>query len=783
LVPAGDKLFPLPPLGTPLGDALHSFGPPTLAPYSPSTMARLNAVARVAVVATAAAAVVAAATPRAVAAADLFPQTPDEYANFVLSSMNESVSPCDDAYKWACDGWIAANPLPPHKDSVSRFYGAMKQRMQDALHPLLTTAPLVNTKAGMFYYDCIADRDNDLSVLRRFGPTLRALVTSGSYESVVTATAVLHSNSGGTPLFELDVSDSREKYGEVLLELDRPGLGTSRDGFRGRTPHWRAVQTAYKVMVASFVTLAGDAGLLGGAASDGLTGAGWATAEEAAEAVYALEERIQKWKTAGYKAYKANDAQPKYNMMPLATSPDLEFPAAMLATLQVAAPKGAALVKYPVYFRELNAWLKTAVVGNQDKGRAVLQAYLAYKATREFARAELLGPSATAVYWAYRMVVKQTSRPTPRRARCFTRVAKRFPIAISGALIDNFLSADKIAFARGIAKDIGVAHGELMAASKWMDAPTKAAAQKKLDSMDAFVADNTPNDKEDDASDIDVTRGDYVSTFLSADLHAWRAQWHRLTGRAAHLVTLRNWETNARHNSHRTEYYIPAAILQTPAFNPAAPHALTLGGVGRVMGHELNHAFDSRNRNYDDQGLLVDWWSPAARAAYDEHAQCLVDLYDTYVPPDLPCSHVRGKKTVRENQADAGGIRSAWRVWQARKAAGATGPDNAVLSAKFTPDQLLSALRKHGAACSRWRSSATSSSRTATRRGSFAWRAPSPSSHRLPPRSTARRARGTTRPSGASCGEERVGVREEDFARVAIVSRARRARSWCAGAP
>jgi len=123
LVPAGDKLFPLPPLGTPLGDALHSFGPPTLAPYSPSTMARLNAVARVAVVATAAAAVVAAATPRAVAAADLFPQTPDEYANFVLSSMNESVSPCDDAYKWACDGWIAANPLPPHNRAACEHQG------------------------------------------------------------------------------------------------------------------------------------------------------------------------------------------------------------------------------------------------------------------------------------------------------------------------------------------------------------------------------------------------------------------------------------------------------------------------------------------------------------------------------------------------------------------------------------------------------------------------------------------------------------------------------------
>jgi len=653
-------------------------------------MARLNAVARVAAVAAAAAAVVAAAAPRVAAAADLFPQTPAEYANFVLSSMNESVSPCDDAYQWACGRWIAANPLPPHKNSVSRFYGAMKKRMQDALHPLLTAAPLMDTKAGMFYNDCLADRVDDLSVLSRFGPVLRALVTDGSYGSVVTATAVLHSNSGGTPLFEPDVSDSREEYGAVLLELDRPGLGMVRDGFRGRTAHFRAVQTAYKQMIASFVTLAGDAGLLGGAAGDGITGAGWATAEEAAEAVYAMEERIQKWKTAGYKAYKADDTQPKYNMMPLATSPDLEFPAAMLALLQVTAPKGAAMVKYPVYFREMNAWLKTAVVGNQNKGRAVLQAYFAYKVTREFARAELIGPTATAVYWDFRQVVKQTRRPTPRRARCFTRVADRFPIAISGVLIDNFLDADKVAFARGIAKDIGVAHGELMAASTWMDAPTKAAAQKKLDSMDAFVADNTPNDKEDDTSDIAVTRGDYVSTFLSADTHAWRSQWHRLSGgRANHLVTLRNWETNARHNSHRTEYYIPAAILQTPAFNPAAPHALTLGGVGRVMGHELNHAFDSRNRNYDDRGLLVDWWSPASRAAYDERAQCLADLFDTYVPPDLPCSHVRGKKTVRENQADAGGIRSAWRVWQARKAAGATGPANAVLSAKFTPDQLF----------------------------------------------------------------------------------------------
>jgi len=248
-------------------------------------------------------------------------------------------------------------------------------------------APLKNTNPGILYNDYLNldSRPHDVSMLARFGPVLRAVSANSTYASVVAALATMHSNCGGEPLFKTGtIRDSRTEYGVKVLKVHRPTLKMSKRGFRGSSCRDKEVQAAFKTMLVAFMRYATEAGLLGGAADRGMAASGWASAEEVTEAVYAFEERIQVFKTAGYRAYKDAKNHPKMNYRSLATTKELELIAGTFAIFGVKVPTGLAVIKYPVYFGSLNDWIRADVVGNANNGRAILQAYLAYKVIRSF---------------------------------------------------------------------------------------------------------------------------------------------------------------------------------------------------------------------------------------------------------------------------------------------------------------------------------------------------------------------------------------------------------------
>lgn len=140
----------------------------------------------------------------------------------------------------------------------------------------------------------------------------------------------------------------------------------------------------------------------------------------------------------------------------------------------------------------------------------------------------------------------------------------------------------------------------------------------------------------------------------------------------------------------RNEYTIPAGLLQSPFFDLDAPAALSYGSAGHIIGHEVTHSFDNRNRRYDERGERRDWWSAASAAAYKKKTDCFSRLYDTYRPPSLGGNvTVDGSLTLPENLADAGGLASAAIAWEAAVAAGRTGAANARLEKEFTPQQLF----------------------------------------------------------------------------------------------
>jgi endothelin-converting enzyme/putative endopeptidase len=103
--------------------------------------------------------------------------------------------------------------------------------------------------------------------------------------------------------------------------------------------------------------------------------------------------------------------------------------------------------------------------------------------------------------------------------------------------------------------------------------------------------------------------------------------------------------------------------MQPPFFHRDFPAAMNFGGIGMVMGHELTHGFDDSGRKFDPKGRMVEWWEPEVAEKFEQAAECIATQYDGYeIDKGL---FLNGRLTLGENIADNGGIKEAFRAYQA----------------------------------------------------------------------------------------------------------------------
>ena len=120
-------------------------------------------------------------------------------------------------------------------------------------------------------------------------------------------------------------------------------------------------------------------------------------------------------------------------------------------------------------------------------------------------------------------------------------------------------------------------------------------------------------------------------------------------------------DVNAYYNPLLNEIVFPAGILQPPAFSLNATDAMNYGAIGVVIGHEISHGFDDQGAQYDAEGRLRNWWTPADLAKFQERGQCVVDQFEGYeIEPGI---HHNGKLVLGESIGDLAGARIAYRAY------------------------------------------------------------------------------------------------------------------------
>jgi putative endopeptidase len=111
------------------------------------------------------------------------------------------------------------------------------------------------------------------------------------------------------------------------------------------------------------------------------------------------------------------------------------------------------------------------------------------------------------------------------------------------------------------------------------------------------------------------------------------------------------------------EICLPAAAF----FIPGVPDSLIDDAVlyayagAATIGHEITHGFDDEGRQYDADGNMKPWWTPADSAAFAQRTEMLVKQFDGY---SIGGKQIRGFATLGENIADLGGLVIGYEAFQ-----------------------------------------------------------------------------------------------------------------------
>ena len=556
------------------------------------------------------------------------------------TNMDTSVKPCDDFYDYANGGWLKRTEIPADKSRFGAF-DELSDYNRRILRDILETTSAktdwakgsVEQKVGDYYAAAMNE-----TLIDKLGakPVQSDLAIAASLKSAQDLPKVLAklSNRGFGGGFRFGVGQDDKDSTKNIAGFAQGGLGMAdRDFYLKDDERSKKVRVAYEAHIGRTFQLLGDP-------SD--------AAQGEAAVVMKIETALAQ---ASWTRVENRDPQKTYNKFTVAQlaekAPGFDW-AGYLAARDV--KTSDVLVAQPSF---LAAFAKMVDGVPASEWRTYLR-WQVISATLN----QLSKPFQDEAFtWA-----KAQSGVEAQEDRW-----KRMTSATNGALGEALgqLYVKKAFSPEAKQKVLDMVHNmqavlrDDIGQLPWMDAPTKAAAIKKLD---AYMIKMGYPDKWKEYK-FDVKRDDYYGNVRRAAEFRIQEDLHKL-GRP---VDRAEWgmtppTVNAYYNPGLNEVVFPAGILQPPFFDPKADDAVNYGGIGVAIGHEMTHGFDDEGCQYDAQGNLKNWWTEDVKKAYDQRTDLVVKEFDGFEA--LPGQHLDGKLTLGENIADLGGLKIAYLAWK-----------------------------------------------------------------------------------------------------------------------
>jgi putative endopeptidase len=490
-------------------------------------------------------------------------------------------------------------------------------------------------RLGDSYASCMDSTHIEQLGAKPLDTRLRDIAALASPRDVMTYVFSRHA-AGETLLFTFGAGQDAVDSRQVIFEVGQGGLGFPDREYYTRTDS-AAVQlrTAYLSHIAAMLRL---------------TNMDSASALRDAQQVMGIEQRLAQ---ASLNRLQRRDPKALYHPMKLdeaqGTAPRIDW-AAYLKTLG-RGDLQSLNVSNPAFFAALSVALDSVSV---DAWRAYLRVHTAKQA------APYLSSAFVREEFAFQSRLTGTTALLPRWRRCLAFSDRYLTDALAREYVRTaYPPAAKASMDQMITNILAV-YADRLRTREWMDEPTRREALRKLDRLGRKVG--YPTTWRSYAG-LTVSRSDWFGNATRAVAFDNQADLRKI-GRP---VSATEWRmtpptVNAYYDAQNNEIAFPAGRLQPPFFHPTFDLAANYGGIGATIGHEISHGFDDQGRQYDADGNLRDWWTPADAERFAGFASRFTEQYGAYrVLDSLP---LNGRQTLGENIADNAGVAIAYEALQ-----------------------------------------------------------------------------------------------------------------------
>jgi endothelin-converting enzyme/putative endopeptidase len=577
-----------------------------------------------------------------------------------LTSLDRSVDPCVDFYKFSCGGWKKNNPIPADQASWS-VYGKLATENQQFLWGILEEDAKakdrtpVQQKVGDYFAACMDTAAIDRRGLEPLKPALARIEALKTREELIAAIAGLHHELPGSYFFNSGTDQDAIDSSVVIAELEAGGLGLpDRDYYLKTDAKSVDLRQKYVTYIERLL---------------GMTGETEQQAKTDAAAILTIETALAK---ASLTRVERRDPHKTYHKMTMAElealGPAIDWP--VYFKTQGAPGLKSLNVAQPEFIKAVNSELTTEPV---ESLRGYLRFHLATAAA-----SSLSTPFRQAQFDFYSTTLRGVPAMPPRWKTCTREVDRSLGEALGQEFVRRTFSADMKGRTQKMTEQIETAMGEEIAELDWMTPATKQEALRKLHAIRNKIG---YPDHWRDYSALTIERSDYFGNVLRSSRFEDARQWNKL----GKPVDLNEWgmtppTVNAYFNPQMNDINFPAGVLQPPLYDIKEDDAPNYGNTGATIGHELTHAFDDEGRQFDAKGNLRDWWTPEDAKGFEDRINCVRQQYAGYVVVDD--IHINSKLTSGEDVADLGGTLLAYIAWKKQ-----TEGETLENRDGFTPDQ------------------------------------------------------------------------------------------------
>jgi putative endopeptidase len=570
--------------------------------------------------------------------------------HFDPSLADKTVNPCDDFYKYACNKWLAANPIPP--DQVFWSTGSGLEMWNDTvLRETLEASSkndpkrsAVQQKIGDYWAACMDESGIEAAGLKPLQPELDRIAALKSKPELTLEIAHLHhlfpgaweqsDNQTNSPFFGFTGLQDYDDASKVVAQIDQGGLSLpSRDYYINTDDKSMETLKKFRAHLQKMFMLAGEAD---------------AQASADAGTVIELETAMAK---AQMDNVKRRDPKNVNNKMSLAQIRELTPSIGWEVYLKaVKAPASDHyIVTSPDFFRAEEKLLAEHPLEHW-------QSYMRWQVIHH-ASPYLSKAMADENFDFFAHTLAGAEEQLPRWRRCTHWADRDLGEALGQAYVDRAFPPESRARTIEMVHAIERALQDDIEGVSWMTPATKEQAIVKLKGIEDKIG--YPSHWRDYSS-VRVTRDSYIADVeqgSSVEFERWVAKIGKPVDRSEWTMTPPT--INAYYDPQLNTINFPAGILQPPFFEKNMDDSVTYGAIGMVIGHEIIHGFDDQGRKFDAHGNLRDWWTAEDAKQYDERGKCISDEYTQEVPDAGAEVKQNGLLTQGEDTADNGGIHLA----------------------------------------------------------------------------------------------------------------------------